>query len=61
MFEPKLEMDMYGHPDGFLPGIAMDMRMATLTGMSGVVLGWQYSVVIWFRLVTTTHRILSCM
>lgn len=36
----------------------MDIRMATRMGMSGVVFGWQYSVVIWLRLVTTIHSVL---
>ena len=38
-----------------VPGIAIDMRTANLMGISGVVFTWQYSSVMWFRLVTTTH------
>lgn len=38
-----------------VPGIAIDMRTANLIGISGVVFTWQYSSVMWFRLVTTTH------
>ena len=41
--------------NNYSPGIAIDMRTATLTGVSGVVLGWKYSAFIMFRLVTTIH------
>ena len=37
-------------------GSDMDIRTATRTGMWGVVLGWQYSVIIRVTLVTGTHN-----
>lgn len=39
-----------------LPGRAVDMRTAVLTGVLGVVFGWKYSVDIWLRFVTTIHN-----
>ena len=39
-----------------LPGILMDMRTASLTGILGVVFTWQYSAFIVLTLVTITHN-----
>ena len=40
----------------WLPGIDIDMRIASLIGISGVVLGWQYTVALRLRFVTVMHN-----